>query len=805
MSRRKRRPPPPAPEELPEQKPAAMRSRPWYLLAGAVIAIAAAAGAWWALHSAAPPAAGPEGAAAPAGRSTPSPPPMVASFVGSEACAGCHEKAYAAWKDSHHARAMQHATPDTVLGNFAHASFRYAGIESTFFQRDGKYFVHTDGADGKLRDFEIKFTFGVEPLQQYLIEFPDGRIQALSIAWDSRPAAQGGRRWFHLYPNDKVDSHDELHWTRYAQNWNFMCADCHSTDVHKNYEAANNTFHTTYKEISVGCEACHGPGSAHLEWAKTTPKDATQGLTVDLTQRHGVHWTIDAATGKPTRSIPRAKDTEIDVCAQCHARRSQIADGYRAGLPFLDFYRPALLSQGLYYVDGQQRDEVYVWGSFLQSRMYHAGVTCGDCHEPHSQKLRAEGNALCATCHLAAKYDTPAHHHHEGTGRGTHCVDCHMPERTYMVVNPRRDHSMRIPRPDLTVKLGVPNACSGCHAQPDAQWAAQKVEQWYGHRPEGFQRYAEAFAYAEQRAAEAGPSLTSLALEPVNPAIARATALEDLARYPSRATADAAQAALSDPSALVRRSSAGTLAMLPPAERLPLVAPLLEDPIRDVRMEAASTLADAMAGATPSQRTAFDRAVAEYESSLRFNADRPESRAALGNFYARQDRAEEAEAELRAALALDPKFAPAYVNLADLLRAQHQDAQAEQVLHDGLRQAPGAAALHYALGLTLVRLGRHADALAELERAAKLAPDDARFAYVYAVALNGAGKTTAAIAEVDRALAREPDNRDLLNAAFTFRRDSGDVAGAHGYAERLVERHPDDPDSVQLKRELAVH
>ncbi len=775
----------------------------WYLLAGAVIAMAAA-GAWWTLRPAGPPAAAPPGTAAPAGPTRSAPPAVAASFVGSEACAGCHDRAYAAWKDSHHARAMQHATPDTVLGNFAHATFRYAGVESTFFQRDGKYFVRTDGADGKLKDFEIKFTFGVDPLQQYLIEFPDGRIQALSIAWDSRPAAQGGQRWFHLYPNDMVDSRDELHWTRYSQNWNFMCADCHSTDVHKNYEPANNTFHTTYKEISVGCEACHGPGSAHLEWARTRPKDSTQGLTVALKERTGVRWTLDAATGKPTRSSPRAQDTEIGLCAQCHSRRSQIADGYRAGLPFLDFYRPALLSPGLYYVDGQQRDEVYVWGSFLQSRMYHAGVTCGDCHEPHGQKLRAEGNALCDTCHLAATYDTAAHHHHAGTGRGTHCVDCHMPERTYMVVNPRRDHSIRIPRPDLTVKLGVPNACSGCHAQTDAKWAAQTLEQWYGHRPEGFQRYAEAFAYAEQGAAQAASSLTSLALEPSNPAIARASALDALARFPSRAAADAAQAALADPAALARRAAVGTLAMLPPAERLPLLAPLLEDPVRIVRIEAASTLADAMAGASASQRAAFDRAAAEYESSQRFNADRPESRTALGNFYARLGRYEDAETELRAALSLDPNFAPGYANLADVLRAQRRDAQAEEVLRDGLKQAPGAAGLHYALGLTLVRLGHRADALAELEHAAKLAPDDARFAYVYAVGLNGAGKTTAALAEINRALAHEPDNRDLLNAAITFRRDSGDLAGARRYAERMLQSYPDDTDAKGLMRELGA-
>ena len=441
-------PPAPAPAVAP---PRLTRAR--IALLGALVVLAAGAGVWWVLRPKAPPQA-----------PIPAPPKLVeARFVGSEACAGCHANTFAAWKGSQHAHAMQHATAETVLGDFADARFQYAGIESTFFRRAGKYFVHTDGADGKLADFEIKYTFGVEPLQQYLVEFPDGRLQALSIAWDTRPPERGGQHWFHLYPNEKVDYRDELHWTRYSQNWNFMCADCHSTDVHKNYDAAANTYHTTFKEISVGCEACHGPGSLHLEWARTKPADKTEGLTVTLKERAGVHWSMDPTSGNAARSSPRVQDTEIEVCAQCHSRRSQIADGYRAGLPFLDFYRPALLSPGLYFADGQQRDEVYIWGSFLQSRMYHAGVTCSDCHEPHTQKLRAQGNDLCATCHLPTKYDASVHHHHTGSGPGTHCVDCHMPERAYMVIDLRRDHSIRIPRPDLSASLGTPNACSGCH------------------------------------------------------------------------------------------------------------------------------------------------------------------------------------------------------------------------------------------------------------------------------------------------------------------------------------------------------
>jgi tetratricopeptide (TPR) repeat protein len=725
-------------------------------------------------------------------------------FVGSEACFSCHEKAATAWKASQHARAMQHASADSVLGNFADAKFRYAGVESSFFRRDGKYFVRTDGADGKLADFEVKYTFGVEPLQQYLIEFPDGRLQALSVAWDSRPKAQGGQRWFHLYPKERVDFKDELHWTRRSQNWNFMCADCHSVDVRKNYDAVSGKFATTWKDIAVGCEACHGPGSAHLEWAKTKGTAPNKGLTVALTERVGVQWAIDPKTGNAARGRPRTSQTEIEVCAQCHARRSQIADGYRAGLPFQDYYRPALLAPGLYHADGQQRDEVYIWGSFLQSRMFHAGVTCSDCHEPHSQKLRAPGNAICATCHLAFKYDGAVHTHHAGDGPGTRCVDCHMPTTTYMVVDPRRDHGFRIPRPDQSAALATPNACNGCHAKRDAKWAAAQIERWTGRPPQGYQRYAQAFAWAERGAAEAGPALAQIAADRTHPAFARASAIEALAQYPSRAAVEAARAGLADPDPAVRRASVSTLAMLPPPQRLPLVAPLLGDPVRTVRLEAAANLADALGAATPAQRSAFERAASEYEAAQRFNFDRPEARAALGGFYARQGRGDEALAQLRAALALDPSFVPAYVNLADLLRAQGQDVAAERVLRDGLKLAPRAAALHHTLGLTLVRAKRNEEALAELRRAAQLDPADARYAYVYAVGLNSTGQGPAALAEIDRALARHPDDRELLVAAITFRRDAGDMAGARRYAQRLMQHYPDDPAVAALARELGA-
>ncbi|MFL5612642.1 MAG: tetratricopeptide repeat protein [Gemmatimonadaceae bacterium] len=716
-----------------------------------------------------------------------------ASFVGSAKCAACHATQSADWSRSQHRAAMAEANDQTVLGHFDTARFTYAGTTSEFLRRDGKFVVRTDGVDGRLNDFEVKYTFGVAPLQQYLIELSGGRVQALSIAWDARPKIVDGQRWFHLYPNERVTSGDELHWTRASQNWNYMCADCHSTGLRKNYDRETDRFQTHYAEISVGCEACHGPASRHVQWAtaRATGKethDSTKGLNARLEERRGVAWIRNASTGNATRSRPRTSDREIETCAQCHARRSQIADGYEAGKPFLDYYRPALLSRPQYHADGQQHDEVYVWGSFLQSRMYAHGVTCSDCHNPHSGGVRAQGNALCASCHLPAKYDTPSHTHHRIETAGAACVGCHMPPTTYMVIDPRRDHSLRIPRPDLSVTLGTPNACATCHTQRDARWAAAQMTAWYGAKvPFGpHERSAMAFSAADSSSTNAQALLGVVAADTSQSAIVRATALAELNFPRSSAALTALTKGLRDSSALVRLGALQSVAQLPVSSRLSLAEPLLSDPARSVRIDAAHVLAAVPAEQLSAEgAVAFERAAAEYVETQRYNADRAEARVNLGTFLAERGDLVGAETELRSAIRMEPSSVAAYVNLADVYRTLGRDADGEQLLRYGLTSEPNSGVLHFALGLVLTRLNRGDTALHEFARAAGLEPGNARFAYVHAVALHSAGKVDAAIARLKSALITHPGNGDMLAALVKFYEARGESAEAEHYANQL--------------------
>jgi len=735
-----------------------------------------------------------------------------ASFVGSEACAACHRAEAEAWRGSQHKHAMDHATDKTVLGNFADASFDYYGVRSRFFRKDGKFLVETDGANGKLATFEVKYTFGIDPLQQYLVAFPDGRVQALPLAWDTRPAEKGGQRWFHLYPKEEIRHDDVLHWTKLNQNWNFMCAECHSTGIRKNYDAAGDRFATTWTEISVGCEACHGQGSAHVSWAQDQKSwwpfghrtDPGKGLAVQFDDRKDVTWQIDPTTGNPHRSAPPAVlRKEVETCGLCHARRGELAEDWVPGEWLSNTHMVSSLARGLYTADGQMLDEVYNYGAFKQSRMFAAGVTCSDCHDPHSAQLRASGDGVCLRCHAADKYAAATHNRHASVNPPLACASCHMPVRTYMIVDPRHDHSFRIPRPDLSIRLGTPNACNDCHTDKSAAWAASAIDGWYGPHRKGFQTYAEAFHAAWSNQPDAAARLAAVATDPNAPAFARAGALTELAPRASPTMIDLAQKASTDPDPMVRIGALDMLAAAPGNRLWTLASPLLSDPVRSVRIRAVSLLAAVpQASLSAQDRARFEKAAAEFIAAQRLNADRPEARGALGSFLASRGDTVGAEIEFQAALRLSPHYTTAAVNLADLYRGLGQDASGERVLRDAAAIEPTDGGIHHALGLTLVRLKRVDDALVELHKAVELEPDRARYAYVYAVALHAVGRPDDAMAVLKQSLARHPDDHDTLLALINFSRDAGDIAAALDYAERLMRLMPGNQDLANLVQQL---
>jgi tetratricopeptide (TPR) repeat protein len=731
--------------------------------------------------------------------------PLVASptFVGAGVCGSCHQDELKRWTGSHHQLAMQPANPGSVLGNFNHATFSNLGVTSTFFRRGAKFMARTDGPDGRLHDYEINYAFGVYPLQQYLIAMPGGRLQALGIAWDSRSPEAGGQRWFSLYPDHKIRTSDPLHWTGIDQTWNYMCADCHSTNVRKNYDEQKRSYSTTFAEIDVSCEACHGPGSDHVAWAQKRGNwkgsAANKRLTVALEDRKGVVWTIDHATGNARRNSPRTSENEIMLCARCHARRGQIHEDYVHGQPVGDDYRVTLLDSDLYFPDGQIKEEVYEYGSFVQSRMFHEGVTCSDCHEPHTLALRAEGNLVCLQCHAGNRYDSPRHHFHKLGVAGSRCVECHMPTRTYMVLDARRDHSIRIPRPDLTLRLGTPNACNQCHADKSAQWASDSLQKWYGHTPEGFQHYAETFRAAVENAPGAERALRELAADPEQPAIARATAVSRLADYSPSPTEPAVRGAASDQSALMRRAAAAALSNSDPRGSAFTLGSLLGDPVRSVRIETAEVLAPVNAhAADPRLAANLEHATQEYVAAQELNADRPESHLDLALLFAKRKEVREAEVQLKEALSLDPTFVPAAVNLADLERSLGREADGEATLRTALQHSPSDPALLYALGLSMARQGQHAKALNLLATAASSDPGNARYAYVYAVALNDAGQKSAAINTLVHSIKSHPYDRDSLTALVIYLEQTQDRGKAALYARRLLQLEPDNQGLRQM-------
>ncbi|TWU29371.1 Tetratricopeptide repeat protein [Bythopirellula polymerisocia] len=647
-------------------------------------------------------------------------------YVGQASCIRCHQDQQRSWQGSDHDRAMEVASEESVLGDFNDSEFTRHGITTRFFRRDGKYMVNTEGHDGEMHDFEIKYTFGVSPLQQYMVEFPDGRLQVLTISWDTRK-----NEWFMVTPPDvpheRILPGDPLHWTGMAQNWNTMCAECHSTNLEKKFDLATNTYHTTYTDIDVGCETCHGPGSMHVEMA----------------EGHSLFW--DRHHGYGLEDLKGATaSAQVETCAPCHSRRSPLHVNLHDGETFLDHYDPSLIEPGLYYPDGQILDEVYVYGSFLQSKMYSKGVRCTDCHNPHTLKLKYEGNRLCAQCHQPGKYDTPNHHHHTDTA-ATQCVTCHMPTNTYMVVDDRHDHSLRIPRPDLSDELGTPNACTQCHTRPEETnaWAAQAIRYWYGDKRPDDPHYGPTLLAAQLGRPEGVDLIRDLLRDkPPRPDIIRATAVQLLGQYGTQESDTLCREHLDDESPLVRAAATEALSDASLTTFVLEVAGQLNDPIRLVRFVAARRLVGAAAQLlNPKYKAALDKAIVEYRAGQDLVLDRAASHLNLAGLNFALGEELTAREELATAIRLEPYLTGPRDQLAELLQraggdpAEVQRLREEEVenLTRDSKLLPRNAPIHYRRGMLLYLLDRKQEAREAFESACELRPDS--YDYWLALAL----------------------------------------------------------------------
>ncbi len=760
---------------------------------------------------------------------------ITAHYVGSQSCIECHQDYYDQWKGSHHDLAMDRATPETVLGDFDDVPFEHFGIQSRLFRRDGKYMVHTEGPDGQMADFEVKYVFGLTPLQQYMVEFdrpadmPENevaRLQVLRICWNSER-----KEWFYLPPPDvrdeKLAPDDELHWTGVAQRWNNMCADCHSTNLQKNFDVATKTYHTTFSEIDVSCETCHGPASVHI----------------DLARENSIFW--DRKRGYGLARLKNSQQAQIQTCAPCHSRRRYVYPGFHPGDNYYDYFDNELLEAATYHADGQILDEVYVYSSFVQSKMYHNDIRCSDCHDVHTTRLKYPGNQVCTSCHQhpAGKYDGPSHHHHQPGSTGSLCAECHMPETTYMEVDPRRDHSIRNPRPDLSVKLGTPNACTRCHldkreagfedrddltqyldwilAARDGDEAVKSelarvdremneaFQEWYGAQREEPLRPERHFATAIDAARRGEPSavedLIRIASDARVPTIVRATALRELGQFDSRRSIGAAVELLEDTSPQVRAVAVGNLQGRLSQEQLAReLGPLLSDPIRLVRTEAARVLATIPSQSLRgSQRQQLEDALVEYEKGLMVSNDRAASHMTLGIVHESRDELEQAIEAYKAAIHVEPRVTGPRTNLAAIYdrRAEAMGERVRQAQMLGNRKAADRAIeqmTEYRNEATRLRR----EELDCLARDAALVPDNAAIQYRYGMLLYLHRQMGEAEAALRKAVELEPNTPQFLLGLVLFYQQIEQFDQALTLAQRLVTLRPEDATFRQVLADI---
>ncbi|MCL2744794.1 MAG: tetratricopeptide repeat protein [Planctomycetaceae bacterium] len=711
-----------------------------------------------------------------------------------------------------------------------------------FFKEDEKYKVETD-----LGVFEIKYTLGYRPLQQYLVETEKGRIQCLPVAWDTV-----NQRWHHLYPKEQIPKDDPLHWSKNPQNWNYMCADCHTTDFKKNFDPQKLSYSSTFSEFAVGCAACHGDCKEHSETARKH----------NFTKKWDVEKKIPL--GIKVLSEHSAEES-VGNCAFCHTRRRVLKEGKNPPeKPYLDYFVPEMQDRDIYYPDGQLLEEAFEVGSFLQSKMHSRGVSCANCHESHSLKLKYEGNRLCTQCHTPSIYDVVEHHFHPDKSKpGTQCVECHFPQSVYMVNDPRRDHSIRKPSPALTKVAAVPNSCTLCHQDrkkgETLDWADALVEKWYAKKRNenvGYNQaqllskhYAAAINAARNNALNAAGLLAEVINDKSNQHhrdIIRASALLLLGRlnhFDNKALDIAAL--LNDRCSLVRLAAVETTSRLDGGERIRLLTPLLNDDLRAIRIETVRLLADVSERLTDEKvKAAFIRAAVDFKKTCAAVNDQAAAylneavfeydiyaskRRQLENWYAAavqelQQKPPTDNAAMNEALKIrndymkkltarplelylqsikvEPEFTPSRINLAMIYNERGETKEAEEQFRKVLQLEPQNGDVWYSLGLLSAETGNLKNAEEALRNAVKFRPDNPRIHYNFALLLMQLERRKEALPELEAALKIEPKNIAFLYSLAVLHIQDGNRKDAALAVDKLIQAEPNNPQWKEFKQQI---
>lgn len=705
------------------------------------------------------------------------------AYIGDQSCKKCHTSEHHQWKQSDHYMSMLPANDSTVKGDFNNVTFTADGVTSKFYKRGTKFIINTEGADGKNHDFEVKYIFGYKPLQQYLINFPGGRMQVPRLSWDVN-----SKKWFNQYAGQKIPSHDWLHWTGNSQNWNTMCASCHSTNLHKNYDTKTDTYKTSYSIINVSCESCHGAGQKHLVYVNSDNYKSGDKVTGSFLK-----------LGKKSGQLE-----QINTCAPCHARISEISPKHIDSPEIMDNYIPEIPETENFHADGQVDDEDYIYTSFLQSKMFSKGVKCSNCHNPHSTKLKHNiGNETCIQCHKPAKYDTPKHTFHTMGTKGASCVNCHMPGKLFMGNDFRHDHSFRVPRPDLSIKYGTPNACSNCHKDQSEKALADAVVKWYG--PNRKYHFANDLIPGSKLDSNSEPHLTKLINDKNTPDIIKATAAFYLGSITTPTSLNTLLSCLNQKDAQVRYRALRSLSNFPPTNWIEKAAPLLSDKVRAVRIAAADLLITVPKDQIPSQyNEAFYLADKELLSYLRYQTDFSAGNIMLADYYLKLQDYSNAESFYLKGLRKDSQMNYALLNLSSLYNVVGKNEASLQMLKRALANDATNERIYYNMALLYNEMNDKPAAEKSFAKAIALKSQNPRVYYNYGLMLNANQKYKEAEAIFLKGIAINPETPDLYYGLTFVYIQSNNKAKAQQTAFQLKQMDPTNPNYQDLFKNLGI-